>query len=300
VPRVELLGQRGEVEPAIRTSLTPSVANDTTVNDTTYRVRLTTVTNLWQAVRVATRNCLVTGASRGMGAVIATRLSAAGHRVALTARGAGQLEDVAGKLTGPALSLASDVTGPPDALFAAVEEAWGPVEILVLNAGAAIAKPITELTDEDWQSQLDLNLTAPFRYMRRAIPAMVDRGWGRIVVIASVAAKRGEPNIAAYAASKHGVLGLVRTAALELARTGVTVNAVCPGYVDSPMTDGNIELIARRTGRPEQDIRRALERKQPIGRLVTADEVADAVDLCVASGAINGQGLVVDGGGVQS
>jgi NAD(P)-dependent dehydrogenase (short-subunit alcohol dehydrogenase family) len=129
---------------------------------------------------------------------------------------------------------------------------------------------------------------------------MVEQGWGRIVVIASMAAKRGEPNIAAYAASKHGVLGLVRTAALELGRTGVTVNAVCPGYVDTPMTDWNITQIAARTGRPEADIRRALERKHPINRLITADEVADAVDLCVLSAGITGQGIVVDGGAVQS
>jgi NAD(P)-dependent dehydrogenase (short-subunit alcohol dehydrogenase family) len=261
---------------------------------------LTTVTNIWHAVPVATRNCLVTGASRGIGAVIAARLSQAGHRVALTARGAEELADVAGKLPGPTLTIPSDVTEPPDAVFHAVEQAWGPVEVLVLNAGSAVGGPITELTDEQWQRQLDLNLTAPFRYMRRAIPAMTDRKWGRIVVVASVAAKRGEPGIAAYTASKHGVLGLVRSAALELAKTGVTVNAVCPGYVDSPMTDANVELIAARTGRPEPDIRRALERKQPIGRLIAAEEVADVVDLCVQSAAITGQGLVVDGGAVQS
>jgi NAD(P)-dependent dehydrogenase (short-subunit alcohol dehydrogenase family) len=249
---------------------------------------------------VTMRNCLVTGASRGMGAVIATRLSAAGHRVALTARGAGQLTEVASVLTGPALVVPADVTGSPDPVFDEVEREWGPVDVLVLNAGAAVAKPLTQLTDEEWQGQLDLNLTAPFRYMRRAIPAMVERGWGRIVVIASIAAKRGEPNISAYTASKHGVLGLVRAAALELARTGVTVNAVCPGYVDTPMTDRNITAIADRTGRPEADIRRALERKHPIDRLITADEVADAVDLCVLSAAITGQGIVVDGGAVQS
>jgi NAD(P)-dependent dehydrogenase (short-subunit alcohol dehydrogenase family) len=249
---------------------------------------------------VTTRNCLVTGASKGMGAVIAARLSAAGHRVALTARGPDQLTSVAADLPGPTLAIPSDVTASPDPVFDQVEQQWGPVDVLVLNAGAALAKPLTQLTDEDWQGQLDLNLTAPFRYMRRAIPSMVTAGWGRIVVIASIAAKRGEPDIAAYAASKHGVLGLVRTAALELARTGVTVNAVCPGYVDTPMTDWNIAQIAGRTGRPEADIRRALERKHPINRLITADEVADAVDLCVLSAGITGQGIVVDGGAVQS
>jgi NAD(P)-dependent dehydrogenase (short-subunit alcohol dehydrogenase family) len=250
---------------------------------------------------VTTRNCLVTGASRGIGSVVAARLSAAGNRVALTARGADQLSEVAAKMDGPALALPADVTDPAaaDTIFQAVEDEWGPVEVLVLNAGAALAKPIAGITDEEFQSQLDLNLIAPFRFMRRAIPSMVDRGWGRIVVIASVAAKVGEANIGAYTASKHGVLGLVRTAAAELAKTGVTVNAICPGYVDTPMTDGNIELLAGRTGRPEQDIRHALERKHPIRRLITTDEVADAVDLCVLSAGITGQGINVDGGMVQ-
>ena len=248
------------------------------------------------------RNCLVTGASRGMGSVIAGRLSAAGHRIALTARGGDHLAEVATSLPGPSLSIPSDVTDPAatEILFRTVEEAWGPIEVLVLNAGSAIAKPIKLLTDADWQSQLELNLTAPFRFMRRAIPAMVERGWGRIIVIASIAAKHGEPNIAAYTASKHGVLGLVRAAAAELAKSGVTVNAVCPGYVDTPMTDGNIEEIAARTGRPQQEIRQALERKHPINRMVTSDEVADVVDLCVRSSAITGQGINVDGGALQS
>jgi NAD(P)-dependent dehydrogenase (short-subunit alcohol dehydrogenase family) len=249
---------------------------------------------------VTKRNCLVTGASKGMGAVIAARLSAAGHHVALTARSADQLESTAANLPGPTLAIPADVTAAPDPVFAQVENEWGPVDVLVLNAGAAVSKPLTQLTDDEWQGQLDLNLTAPFRYMRRAIPAMVSQGWGRIVVIASIAAKRGEPNISAYTASKHGVLGLVRAAAMELARTGVTVNAVCPGYVDTPMTDANVTLLAERSGRGEADIRRALERKHPIDRLITADEVADAVDLCVLSSAITGQGIVVDGGAVQS
>ncbi|MET0236248.1 MAG: SDR family NAD(P)-dependent oxidoreductase [Kibdelosporangium sp.] len=248
------------------------------------------------------RNCLVTGASRGIGSVIATRLSAAGHRVALTARSADQLAELAGQLPGPSLSLPADVTDPAatNAVFDKVEEAWGPVEVLVLNAGAAVAKPIAKLTDEEWLGQLDLNLTAPFRAMRRAIPAMVERGWGRIVVIASTAGKIGEPNVGAYTASKHGAIGLVRTAAAELARTGVTVNAICPGYVDTPMTDGWVDKIAARTGRPPAEIRKSLQDKQPIRRLITAGEVADAVDLCVLSAAITGQAINVDGGAVQS
>jgi NAD(P)-dependent dehydrogenase (short-subunit alcohol dehydrogenase family) len=129
---------------------------------------------------------------------------------------------------------------------------------------------------------------------------MTERGFGRIVVVASVVAKRGEPMIGAYAASKHGVLGLVRTAAAEVARTGVTVNAVCPGYVDTPMTDQSVAGISAGTGRSEEEARQILADMQPIGRLVTVEEVAAAVLLCVDNAAVNGQGINVDGGAVQS
>jgi NAD(P)-dependent dehydrogenase (short-subunit alcohol dehydrogenase family) len=147
---------------------------------------------------------------------------------------------------------------------------------------------------------LDLNLTAPFRCLRRALPAMTGAGFGRIVVVASVAAKIGSPRIAAYTASKHGVLGLVRTAAAEVAKTGVTVNAVCPGYVDTPMTDRSVANIASGTGRSAEEAREILASMQPIGRLVTVEEVASAVMLCVDNAAITGQGLNIDGGAVQS
>jgi NAD(P)-dependent dehydrogenase (short-subunit alcohol dehydrogenase family) len=129
---------------------------------------------------------------------------------------------------------------------------------------------------------------------------MVDRGWGRIVVVASVVAKHGESQVAAYTASKHGVLGLVRAAAAELARTGVTANAVCPGYVDTPMTDATVGAVAARTGRSEEEARTLLARQQPIGRLIDPAEVAEAVAFCLVNGAVTGQGINVDGGTVQS
>ena len=248
------------------------------------------------------RTCLVTGAGRGIGAAVAQRLSAAGHRVALTARTGAELDALAATLPGPAIAVPADVTDPDavERVFAAVEREWGPVEVLVLNAGAGSSAPLARTTDADWARMLDLNLTAPFRLLRRALPGMVEQGWGRVVAIASIAAKRGDRYVSAYAASKHGLLGLVRSAAAEVATAGVTVNAVCPAYVDTPMTDASVAAISATTGRTEEQAREALARRQPIGRLVTPDEVADAVLLCVRSAAITGQGLNVDGGAVQS
>jgi NAD(P)-dependent dehydrogenase (short-subunit alcohol dehydrogenase family) len=245
---------------------------------------------------------LVTGASKGIGAACAAALSQAGHRVALVSRDADALRAVADALPGESLVVPADMLDPAaiDAAFARVEEEWGAVEILVLNAGASMSAPLVSTSDDDWQRMLDLNLTAPFRCLRRALPSMTSAGFGRVVVVASVAGKAGGARIAAYTASKHGVLGLVRTASMEVAKRGVTVNAVCPGYVDTPMTDDSVANIAAGTGRTEAEARAILEHSQPIGRLVTVEEVASAVMLCVDNAAINGQGINIDGGAVQS
>jgi NAD(P)-dependent dehydrogenase (short-subunit alcohol dehydrogenase family) len=244
----------------------------------------------------------VTGAGRGIGRAVAVQLSDAGYRVALTARSKEQLDETAAACTGPSLVHPADmsVADAPNALFDAIEEQWGSVDVLVANAGGAVSGRVQTISDEDWQRMLDLNLTAPFRCMRRALPAMLGRGFGRIVVVASVAAKIGEPYIAAYTASKHGVLGLVRSAAAEVARRGVTVNAVCPGYVDTPMTDESVATIVERTGWPADQARTFLASKQPTGRLVTPQEVAQAVLFCINTPSVNGQGINVDGGAAQS
>jgi NAD(P)-dependent dehydrogenase (short-subunit alcohol dehydrogenase family) len=265
---------------------------------------LTLVTQEWEirAVPAPGPVALVTGAGRGIGRAVAVRLSDEGYAVALVSRTEAQLQETAALCSGPTLVLARDITSPSavEEAFDAVEQNWGPVEVLVAAAGAGVSAPLASTTDAMWDEMLSLNLTAPFRCIRRAAPGMVDEGRVSIVVVASVAAKRGEPYVAAYTASKHGVLGVVRSAAAELATKGVTVNAVCPGYVDTPMTEHTIGVIAERTGRSLDEARRELERKQPHLRLVTVDEVVAAVWTCIQNPGINGQAIVVDGGGLQS
>ena len=246
---------------------------------------------------------LVTGASRGIGEAIVARLSADGHHLALNSRTAEDLERLATELPGPTLVLPADCTdlGIGDDLVRAVVDAWGGIDVLVLNAGEGVAASITSTDDALWQRQIDLNLTAPFRFIRAAVPPMKAAGYGRIIVVASSASKRGEPYISAYTAAKHGVLGLVRSAAAELARTGITVNAVCPGYVDTPMTQRSIDAIVEKTGRSRDDAAASLAGQQPTGRLVASAEVADTVAFLIAdSGQITGQGINIDGGKVQS
>ncbi len=247
------------------------------------------------------RTALVTGAGRGIGRAVAQRLAAQGYRVALTARSADELAETAALLHTETLVLAADMLDPaaPDTVVQAVEDAWGGVSVLVANAGAGSSAPVHRISDELWANQLELNLTAPFRAVRRVVPGMVDRGWGRVVVVASMAAKRGEPYLGAYCAAKHGVLGLVRAAAAELATTGVTANAVCPAYVDTAMADAAVDAIVTHTGRDAAAARELLAAKQPIGRLITVEEVAETVWFCVTNAAVNGQGINVDGGAVQ-
>jgi NAD(P)-dependent dehydrogenase (short-subunit alcohol dehydrogenase family) len=159
------------------------------------------------------------------------------------------------------LIIPADLTTGVDEVFDRVDEAFGHADVLVANAGAAITGPVTRISDSDWQTMIDINLTAPFRCVRRALPSMIARDWGRIVVMGSVASRQAAPYIAGYAATKHGVLGLVRAAATEVAKTGVTVNAVCPGFVDSPMTEESVARIVARTGRSTEEARAALEQQ---------------------------------------
>jgi NAD(P)-dependent dehydrogenase (short-subunit alcohol dehydrogenase family) len=173
-------------------------------------------------------------------------------------------------------------------------------DILVNNAGIAESATLTNTTDELWHRHLAINLSGTFYCTRAALPSMLEKRWGRIINIASIAAKTGAPYIAAYAASKHGVLGLTRVVALEVATSGVTCNAICPGYVDTDMVSRGVEQITAKTGRSAEEALEILKRMSPQNRLVTAEEVA-ALALLLASEegrGINGQGINIDGGSV--
>ena len=249
---------------------------------------------------IAGRGALVTGGGRGIGRAIALELARAGARVAVAARTRAELDGVAKEIGRDAHAITVDVADPASvrALFAAARSALGEIGILVNAAGIAPSAPLARTTDEQWRQALEVNLSGVFYALREALPPMAARGWGRVVNVASIAGKMGAPYIAAYAASKHGVLGLTKVAAREHAARGVTVNAVCPGYVDTPMTDVSIRRMVEKTGLSEGDLRQKLADSSPQKRIYTAAEVAAlAVFLCGddASG-INGQALGIDGG----
>ena len=249
----------------------------------------------------------ITGGGRGIGRAIALTLADAGARVVVSARSADEISSVEreiGARGGQALALACDVTSGDDVnrTFETIVERFGRVDILINNAGFVESAPLSRLDPALWQKTIDVNLTGTYRCTRAALPAMLQRGRGRIVNVASVAARTGYPYTAAYCAAKHGVLGLTRALAVETAAKGVTVNAVCPGWVDTAMTASSIRAIVRATGRSEADARRSLEEMNPQHRLIQPEEVAAVVLFLAGPGAagITGQGYGVDGGEVMA
>ena len=258
-------------------------------------------------MKLTDKLAFITGGGRGIGRAIAIAFAREGASVAVLARTSKQVKAVAKEITKgfkvEALPLKCDVRQKES-----VNEAFdkfrlhfgrGP-DIVVNNAGVARSELFIKSDERLWELHLNTNLGGTFRCTHAALPEMIQRGWGRIINVASIAGKTGAPYVSAYAASKHGVLGLTRSLALEVAAQGITVNAICPGYVDTEMTSRSVENIVAKTGKPAQDALALIKQMNPQNRLVTAEEVA-ALALLLASDegrGINGQAINVDGGTV--
>ena len=246
------------------------------------------------------RLALVTGGGRGIGAAVATRLAAVGARVVVCGRTRADLDALAASIDGVAIPCDLADRADTDRMLAEVA-ALGRVDVLVNNAGAAESAPLAGTDDTMWDRLLELNATAPFRVTRSLVPGMVAAGWGRVVTIASNAGLTGYGYTAAYCAAKHAVVGMTRALAVDLGRTGVTINAVCPGWVATQMADQAIARIADKTGRGADAARDALTSMSPQRRLIEPAEVAHAVLMLCHSDArgIHGQTVVLDGGQVM-
>ncbi len=249
------------------------------------------------------RTAFVTGAGRGIGRACALELARAGARVVLAARTESEINLVAAEIEAmgrEAMALVVDVRSP-SSLDKAFEMAMGRfsgVDILVNNAGIARSAPFHRWTDEMWLEVFEVNVHGVFRCTRAALPAMLERRWGRIITIASVAGKAGAAYISGYAASKHAVLGMTKALAVEVADRGVTVNAICPGYVETDMSQQAVDTIVAKTGTSPEKARDFLQSQTPQKRLFQVDEVA-AMVLYLASDTargINGQAINICGG----
>jgi NAD(P)-dependent dehydrogenase (short-subunit alcohol dehydrogenase family) len=249
-------------------------------------------------------HAVVTGASRGIGAVIAAELVAEGVRVSLLGRDAGALARVAKELGGDpyVLAITADVTDSTSvrSAFAAARERFGPVQLLINNAGQAASAKFTETDEALWNRLIAVNLNGTYLCTRQAVPDMLQAGFGRIVNVASIAGLRGAPYISAYVTSKHAVIGLTRSLALEYATRNITVNAVCPGYVDTDIVKSAVANIMSKTGRSESEALAALVATNPQRRLIEPREVADTVMwLCrPGSQSVTGQSIALAGGEV--
>lgn len=256
---------------------------------------------------LADKIVLVTGGSGGIGAAIAAQFATLGCRVAIAARDHQKLATAAEKIAengAQVRAIACDVTRRDDVqrLRITIRELWGDVQILVNNAGIASAVSFADMSDETWDRTLDTNLTGAYNCCKVFLPAMIEAKWGRIVNIASTTAKVGYSHVTAYTASKHGLLGLTRSLALETARQGVTVNAICPGYVDDERTRENARVMAEKTGKSVDDILKIFAASAPQNRLIEAGEVASLASFIAAPqmSGMTGQAINVDGGAVMS
>lgn len=242
------------------------------------------------------KRALVTGGGRGIGAACARALADAGAHVIVCGRTAAEVGKVADEIEGEAL--VADLTDRAATDRMALRA--GKIDVLVNNAGAALSAPLERTTDEMWDRILELDATSPFRVTRALVPQMIAAGWGRVVNIASNAGVSGYGYTAAYCAAKHAMVGFTRALAIDLARTGVTINALCPGWVDTKLADEAVQRIADKTKRSADDARKALEAMSPQRRMIEPAEVAHAALMLCADEArgIHGQTIVIDGGAI--
>ncbi|MFA9274432.1 MAG: SDR family NAD(P)-dependent oxidoreductase [Candidatus Aquirickettsiella gammari] len=251
------------------------------------------------------KHAFVTGGASGIGFAIAQVLLVQGVKVTISGRTESTLIDAVNSLheNGQIAYVCMDVSDSASvaAGFSTAVEQFGTVDILINNAGQASSAPFLKTTEAQWQQMLAVNLTGTFLCTQQALPAMLAQSWGRIVNVASTAGLKGYAYVAAYSAAKHGVIGLTKSLALEVAQKGVTVNAVCPGYTETDMVHEAIANIVQKTGRSEDQARAELAANNPQKRLIQPEEVADAVLwLCSpASASQNGQSIAVAGGEVM-
>ncbi|HEV8583557.1 MAG TPA: SDR family NAD(P)-dependent oxidoreductase [Methylomirabilota bacterium] len=243
------------------------------------------------------RVVLVTGAGRGIGRAIALRLAADGLAVAVAARTAAQVEDTARAAGKRALALVLDVGDPASvaAAVARVARELGPVDVLVNNAGVAESAPFAKTEPEFWDRHFRVNVTGPYLLTRAALPGMLERRWGRVINVASLAGLFGSPYVTAYTASKHALVGFTRALATEVSGKGVTVNALCPGFVATDMVWTGARNIVAKTGKSFEDAVRALADMNPGRRLIEPDEVAEAAARLIGDDTTNGETVVLDG-----
>jgi NAD(P)-dependent dehydrogenase (short-subunit alcohol dehydrogenase family) len=243
------------------------------------------------------KRALVTGGGRGIGAACARALAKAGAHVVVCGRSRGEIDAIAREIGGVAIVCDLGDRAATDRLVA---ELPGRIDVLVNNAGVAESAALDKTTDAMWDRIVELDATAPFRLARALVPAMVAAGWGRVINIASNAGVSGYGYTAAYCAAKHAMVGWTRALAIDLARTGVTINALCPGWVRTQMSDEAVARIAAKTGRDEHAARASLEAMSPQRRMIEPDEVAHAALMLCADAArgIHGQAIMIDGGAV--
>lgn len=242
----------------------------------------------------AGRRALVTGGGSGIGLAIAKALKAAGHDVIIAGRDGRKL-----KVAGLPYFIV-DVTD--DASIAELRANAGKIDIFVANAGAAPTAATMKTSRDFWDKAIAVNLTSVFACSQAFAPSMIESGWGRFIAIASTASHRAYAYTGAYAAAKHGVLGWIKTLAIEHAKTGVTFNAICPGFTDTPLIAGAVERLAAKAGGDIEAAKRALAKDNPTGRLVHPDEVAAAAVFLAsdAAASVNGQSIIIDGGELAS